>query len=140
MYYILIKTEDNRTLYQEVERGQVVRITDLDGNSVPSLTVGHGVLDANPPQPSWALPDRPIEPPPRNTILTRLQFRNLFTDSEKVAIYQLAESNIQVKIWLDDVTNSEFIELFSEQTVSGIQGLKLMGVLTQELVNEILNA
>lgn len=43
--------------YQEVdEYGSVVRMTDLDGNTLdPTGSYGAFVVDANPPRPIWAL-------------------------------------------------------------------------------------
>ena len=42
--------------YQEISNGSVVRITDLDGNTLetPTFGVESVVVDANPPKPTWA--------------------------------------------------------------------------------------
>ena len=42
--------------YQEISNGNLVRITDLDGNTLtyPDFPVESYVVDANPPKPSWA--------------------------------------------------------------------------------------
>ena len=42
--------------YQEISNGNLVRITDLDGNTLtyPDFPVEGYVVDANPPKPSWA--------------------------------------------------------------------------------------
>jgi len=41
-------------LYQEINNGSVVRLTDLDGNTL-ELTGNYGyfVIDSNPPRPIW---------------------------------------------------------------------------------------
>ena len=43
--------------YQEISNGNLVRITDLDGNtlSYPDFYVESHVIDADPPRPTWAL-------------------------------------------------------------------------------------
>lgn len=42
--------------YQEISNGNLVRITDLDGNTLtyPDYPVESYVVNANPPKPSWA--------------------------------------------------------------------------------------
>jgi len=42
--------------YQEISNGNLVRITDLDGNTLtyPDFPVESYVVDANPPKPSWS--------------------------------------------------------------------------------------
>jgi hypothetical protein len=43
--------------YQEIENGNLVRITDMDGNTLtyPDFPVESEVVDANPPTPTWAI-------------------------------------------------------------------------------------
>jgi len=60
MFYILIEIEDsnNTQAYQETYNDNLQRITDLAGNTIDiPLGVGSHVLNANPTQPTWALPD-----------------------------------------------------------------------------------
>jgi hypothetical protein len=64
MEYILCKFEYGYTgnFYQEISNGNVVRMTDLDGNTLvlPGcgeagfIPYGASVVDVNPPRPSWA--------------------------------------------------------------------------------------
>ena len=40
--------------YQEVDvNSNVVRFTDMDGNTIPIGVVEYSISDPNPPQPSW---------------------------------------------------------------------------------------
>lgn len=43
--------------YQEISDGILVRITDLDGNTLnyPDFPIESHVVDANPPTPTWAI-------------------------------------------------------------------------------------
>lgn len=43
--------------YQEISNGSIVRLTDLDGNTLdyPDFPVESNVIDANPPRPIWAI-------------------------------------------------------------------------------------
>lgn len=59
MNYILIQFTLgwNIQAYQEISSGNLVRITDLDGNTLtlPDYPVESNVIDNNPPRPTWAL-------------------------------------------------------------------------------------
>ena len=42
-------------LYQEINQGNVIRLTDLDGNTLElSNEYGYFVIDSNPQRPIWA--------------------------------------------------------------------------------------
>jgi len=75
---------------------------------------------------------------PGGNILTRLQFRNRFTQAEKVAIYTAAEQVIAIKVWLDDLMVVEFVDLTAPETIAGVQGLEQAGLLAAGRAHEIL--
>ena len=79
----------------------------------------------------------PVEPPP-TTIITKLAFRNRFTQAEKVALYTAAETNIPIRVYLDDVNAATFIDLARLDTIIGVQQLEAAGLLAQGRANEIL--
>ena len=59
MQYILIEFTHGWYFqaYQEINSGNLVRITDLDGNTLtyPDFPVESRVVDDNPPKPTWAV-------------------------------------------------------------------------------------
>lgn len=59
MEYILIQFTLGWDIqaYQEISNGNLVRITDLDGNTLiyPDFPVESHVIDDNPTRPTWAL-------------------------------------------------------------------------------------
>ena len=59
MDYILIQFTHGWDIqaYQEISNGTLVRITDLDGNTLtlPDFPVESYVIDSNPQKPEWAL-------------------------------------------------------------------------------------
>lgn len=59
MEYILIEFTLGWDIqaYQEISGGRLVRITDLDGNTLelPEFPVESHVVDVHPPRPIWAL-------------------------------------------------------------------------------------
>lgn len=140
MQYILLQTEQGNYIYQEVERGVVVRWCDTDGNTVPSPLGPAYIISENPPFPSWGLPDTPMPVPPPSRTITRLEFRNRFTMAEKVAIYTAANSSVEIKIWLDDLACAEFVDLFNEKTQQSVDALVQAGLITEQRKLEILNA
>lgn len=139
MYYILI-SNGSENYYQEIERGWLQRICDLDGNTVTGQMGPAWIIDANPPQPSWAREDSPMPVYPAPRILTKLEFRNRFTMEEKVAIYTEAKTDVGVAVWLDDLASAENVDLDSPITQQGVQGLVALGLITQARQDEILNA
>lgn len=62
-------------------------------------------------------------------IITKLAFRNRFTDSEKVKLYTAAKTNVAVQIYLDDLQAASFINLALEKTRNGVQALEATGLL-----------
>jgi hypothetical protein len=138
MFYILIGFPSAPFKgYQESYKGDVIRTTDLDGNTIV-LNDSSFVVDANPPQPTWAIPD-PIESTPTpSKLLSRLQFRNTFTAAEKIAIYTAAQSNIQIKIWLDDLAVTDMVDLADPQTISSLTELESYGIIAAGRASQIL--
>jgi len=61
--------------------------------------------------------------------LTRLQFRERFTPAEKLAIYQAAEADLRVRIWLDDLNAASEVRTDYPATVEGVQALEAAGVI-----------
>lgn len=73
MEYILCKFDFGYEgfFYQEIQDGIVIRLTDLDGNTLnlPSspedpnyISYGSSVVDPNPPLPPWAEVTQPVQP------------------------------------------------------------------------------
>lgn len=80
----------------------------------------------------------PVTPPTHRTRLTRLEFRNLFTQAEKQALYTAAQSSIDVQIFLDDLNAAQYVETTDPVTVAGLGALVSAGLLTQARADEIL--
>lgn len=92
MRYVLIEIDTVGLAFQEVHCGTVTRYTDTDGNTLfDTIPTGLGsmVVDADPIQPVWALPDVVyVEPPyvPPVCEFTKLEWRRRFTAQEQKAI------------------------------------------------------
>lgn len=83
--------------------------------------------------------------------VTRLAFRNRFTQSEKVALELAAlddpaatmaqrQQAAAIRVLLADVAVSTFIDLAAQDTRAGVLALKAGGLLTEGRVLEILDA
>lgn len=140
MYYILLENSNAEQFYQEVERGFLQRCCDLLGNTIQSPAINNWVVDSNPPQPAWALPDNPPPAIIYPIIISRLDFRSRFTMNEKIAIYTAASQSVELRIWLDDLITAEYVDLSSARTIDGLSALVASGILSQIRMNEILNA
>lgn len=70
--------------------------------------------------------------------ITKLAFRNRFTDLEKLALYTAAESSVQLRVYLDDLAAAEFVDLDYGATVAGVQALEVAGIIGAGRAAEIL--
>lgn len=77
---------------------------------------------------------------PTKRLLTRLAFRNRFTTNEKIALYTAAESNVHLKVYLDDVNAATYIDLTLPETIAGVQLLEAAGIIGSGRANEILTS
>ena len=76
--------------------------------------------------------------PPPITAVSSLQFRQLFTSAEALAITTAAESNAQFRMFMDDESAAGTVVLASPEVQSGIAALVTAGLLTQARANAIL--
>ena len=140
MQYILIEFEfpGGEQGYQEVFGGVVQRITNMSGATRPA-TGSYAVLDANPVQPAWALPDPPVVVANDvHTLLTPLAFRDRFTLAEKAAIYTAAKQNVLIQSWLDDLAVASEVDLNNQSLAGGVHALEQAGLLAPNRAAEIL--
>jgi hypothetical protein len=78
------------------------------------------------------------EEPPEPKIISKLAFRERFTTQEKVAIYTAAETNILIKVWLDDLNSAEYVTLDHPPLVEGVNYLEQEGIIAEGRAGEIL--
>ena len=72
------------------------------------------------------------------TILTLLAFRSRFTLAEKQVIYTAAETSVDVRIFLDDLSAASKIDLEDLRTIDGVESLEASGLLAMGRAAEIL--
>lgn len=146
MIYIIVQFKDGTAAYRECDpQGNIVRYTDVNGNSINTNETPVEIVDGNPQFPSWGLPDPVnvvVEPSPIREIkeITKYQYINLFTDNELVTIYTAAKSLVQLEIWLEKFRVAEIIDLKDPKTIEGLQALEAAGLLAVGRAQEILNA
>jgi hypothetical protein len=145
MRYFELLLESGLPAYQEVFDGRVLRITDLDGNTI-ELPEGEESSFVGEVFPSWGLPDPPPEHPtvyPRRR-LTKLDFINRFTDQEYVTILGATKQSLLVEAWWKKFELSTpnldgtSIDLNDPRTIAGVQGLEAMGIIAEGRAAEIL--
>ena len=73
---------------------------------------------------------RPL-PPPTPKQFTSLEFLDLFTDAEQLAVVSAAMASAQVKLWYDRMLAAMFVSLADVRTGEGLQALVSAGLLTQ---------
>lgn len=72
--------------------------------------------------------------------ITILAFRSRFTDAEKITIYTAAETNLPVRIWLDDLSASQaqMIDLIDPRIIAGVHAMEFGGLIGAGRAAEIL--
>ncbi len=92
-----------------------------------------------------------VESVAQDTRITRLAFRNRFTQAEKVMLELAAlddpsapmaqrQQAASVRVYLADVAASTFVDLAHANTRSGVQSLEAVGLLTTGRALQILDA
>lgn len=102
-------------LAEKVERADMVWLDPWAVDVIGKRWTGEG----------WEAMPEMVERP----ALTRLQFRERFTPAEKLAIYQAAEADLRVRIWLDDLNAASEVRTDYPATVEGVQALEAAGVI-----------
>lgn len=72
------------------------------------------------------------------TILTKYQFISRLTVQERIAIFELENTNAMVKMWLEMFKICDEIDLSNEETIQGINMLSQLGILANERIAELL--
>jgi hypothetical protein len=88
----------------------------------------------------WKWDGSAFTPPPSNRRITRLAFRRRLTDAEKVAIYTASASSAAIRIYLDDLTAADYIDLDDSAVLVGLQALETAGLLAAGRASAIVSA
>lgn len=154
MQYLLIQFDNGDSAYQEVCNGSVTRYCDMDGNTVSDAGRGSVFIKYAEP-PAWALPDPVVEEPgpvaPVERILSKIQFRRVFTDEERPLIdefnatfetlpYLTAEQKRDIRSGLEDYKATGEVNMKDPSTARMLGLYVMVGHLTAERMQEILNA
>ena len=79
------------------------------------------------------------DPPPQPvTVVSSLQFRQLFTDAERIAITQSGQTNAQIRAFMDDESAAGVVPLDDPEVTAGLAACVTLGLLTQDRANQIL--
>ena len=85
------------------------------------------------------LAPRPATPAPPKQF-TSLEFLDLFTDAEQLAVASAAMASAQVKLWYDRMLAASFVSLSDPRTSAGLQALVTESLITQARMDAILVA
>ncbi|MFO1151007.1 MAG: hypothetical protein U1E62_21745 [Alsobacter sp.] len=77
---------------------------------------------------------------PGKPVFVWLDFINLFTVEEQLAIIGATMADPAVKLWYDKALGASYIDLTDQRTIDGISALVPAGLLTEERAAEILAA
>jgi hypothetical protein len=140
--YLRVRYLDGSEGYQEIYNGITQRLTDLSGITIET-SPPYSISNPEPEQPSWELTD-PAEPTiytAHQGLFSKQQFMSLFAHNEISAIYTAAKTDVDVEIWLDRLrVQPDPVDLQAPLTIEGVGFLVSKGFITQERLQEILNA
>lgn len=125
---------------------------ELDGTLI-SESISYTLLDEAPPQPGWYTPPpNPPQPQPSPIrYITKLAFRNRFTDSEKTTIELKAAHNesaalndqqmaAYLRAMLSDQRDATYIDLDRQDTRNGVLQLENYGLIGNGRAIQILDS
>lgn len=85
-------------------------------------------------------PDPIVEPPtpePKTQYLP-LEYLELFTEAEQLAVVNATIANAQVKLWYDKMLAASYVDITDPRTIAGLEALVAVGLLTESRKNIIL--
>jgi len=94
-----------------------------------TILADQAFMEANYPGDYTQLPDDPVIAEPASRVMSVLDFRSLFTLDEKRAIYTAAKTEIDVQIWLDDLSAAQEVHKDDPRILNGLQGLETAGLI-----------
>lgn len=113
-------------------------IKDANGNELNRIVADSEFVMTNydfyelAPEPEVETPAEPLRWP-------LIDFRKRFTADEKVALYQATETDIMIKIFMDDLAATPVVAQDDPELNQGIAYVVAQGILTLERAREILH-
>tara|TARA_R110000823_G_scaffold25939_2_gene76240 strand:+ start:399 stop:812 length:414 start_codon:yes stop_codon:yes gene_type:complete len=119
--------------YSIVENGVVTNVAVADSPLGENWILGNYGIGATTTDNITFIPiaDEPVvtTDPEINSEISCLAFRNRFTLTEKIALYEAAKTDVSVQIYLDDVQAASFIDLSHANTQSSVHELETGGLI-----------
>ena len=131
---------------------QELNVVTIDENN-KVVGVCTGIFEHPPSEPNLLIVDSPLtmrvgdlyngdgtftHVPHQRTELTVLEFRSQFTMAEKQAMYTAANTDMMVKMILDDLAVASYVETTDQNTIDSVNYLASSGVITAARAAEVL--
>ena len=76
--------------------------------------------------------------PPPVTVVSSLQFRQLFTDAERIAITQSGQTNAQIRAFMDDESAAGTVHLGDPEVTAGLGACVTLGLITPDRASQVI--
>ena len=120
------------------ERFVIQNVISMQHNVISPLYIPYHELDYTMIGKLWDGEKAVDNPYPANYILTRLEFRNLFTMAEKIALCTETKNDPIIQIFMDDVNAAVEIDLRYPALKDGLMYIVSKGIITSERMDSIL--
>lgn len=127
----------------KIEGGQIANVIQADSVAWAESALGGDWIEM--PQGAgigWGWDGTSATPPtatPESRLrLTRGEFRDQFTVTEKQAIYTAAETSVDIRIFLDDLMSVNHVDLDFPKTIDSMTQLESLGLIGEGRAAEIL--
>lgn len=80
----------------------------------------------------------PVDVSHVKTQFSPLEFLELFTEEEQLAVVEATMSSAPVKLWYDKLLASTYVDILDQRTVDGLSALVAAELITEPRKNQIL--
>lgn len=119
----------------EIATGRLVSSTKLDIDEIPA---GMAVKQSN-KKGIWNTETLDFDPIPEKKVVEKLEFLDMFTDSELAGILAAAKNDVSVELFIKKLDLADRINIKSEKVKAALSAMESAGLLASGRADDITN-